>query len=114
MPDEQLKIGLQEATQTLIESQEAFAVLFRRADFSLELYAPKGVDTQTPHEQDEVYVVASGSGTFLRGEEKVSFVKGDVLFVPAGVVHRFEPFSEDFSTWVIFFGPKGGCNSASS
>jgi len=31
-----------------------------------------------------------------------------VLFVPARVEHRFEEFSDDFATWVIFWGPKGG------
>jgi len=31
-----------------------------------------------------------------------------MLFVPAGVEHRFENFSDDFATWVIFYGPEGG------
>jgi hypothetical protein len=26
----------------------------------------------------------------------------------AGVSHAFETFTNDFKTWVIFFGPKGG------
>jgi hypothetical protein len=28
--------------------------------------------------------------------------------VAAGVQHRFEEFSDDFATWVIFYGPEGG------
>jgi hypothetical protein len=32
-----------------------------------------------------------------------------VLFVQARVPHRFEAFTNDFATWVIFFGPIGGC-----
>jgi mannose-6-phosphate isomerase-like protein (cupin superfamily) len=66
---------------------------------------------QTPHEQDELYVVFSGSGEFLLNGERMNFTAGDVLFVPAGVEHRFENFSDDFVTWVIFYGPKGGENS---
>jgi hypothetical protein len=31
-----------------------------------------------------------------------------VFFTPAGWVHRFEDFSDDFATWVVFWGPKGG------
>jgi hypothetical protein len=31
-----------------------------------------------------------------------------VLFVPAGIEHRFIKFTEDFVTWVVFYGPKGG------
>ena len=26
----------------------------------------------------------------------------------AGEVHRFERFSDDFATWVFFYGPEGG------
>lgn len=36
------------------------------------------------------------------------FQQGDLLFVAAGIPHRFEEFTDDFRTWVIFFGPKGG------
>jgi len=75
---------------------------------SLRLYAPRGTDPQTPHEQDEVYVVARGSGWFVVGDSRVPFGPLDSLFVPAGVVHRFEDFTDDFATWVVFYGPKGG------
>jgi len=77
---------------------------------SLEVryYAPKAVDPQTPHDRDEVYIVASGRGFFVRGEERVAFAPGDMLFVPAQMAHRFEDFSADFATWVLFYGPAGG------
>jgi quercetin dioxygenase-like cupin family protein len=35
-------------------------------------------------------------------------MKGDLFFVPAGKVHTFKNFTEDFSTWILFYGPKGG------
>jgi hypothetical protein len=28
--------------------------------------------------------------------------------VPARVAHRFEEFTPDFATWVVFWGPPGG------
>ncbi|WP_366523557.1 cupin domain-containing protein [uncultured Sulfitobacter sp.] len=59
---------------------------------------------QKPHDRDELYIVASGPGTFSRGDELVSFGQGDLLFAPAHVPHRFESFSDDFRTWVIFYG----------
>ncbi|HEV2645997.1 MAG TPA: cupin domain-containing protein [Acidobacteriaceae bacterium] len=108
MLDETLKIGLQDATERLKTIPEKFIVLFQRGDFSAELYIPGEVDLQQPHQQDEIYIVAEGSGTFLRGEERVLFTRGDFLFAPAGTVHRFEQFTDDFKTWVFFFGPKGG------
>jgi len=53
-------------------------------------------------------VVARGRGQFLNGGVRHPFGPGDVLFVPAGVVHRFEDFSDDLAVWVFFYGPEGG------
>ena len=36
------------------------------------------------------------------------FSAGDFLFAPAGVEHRFVNFTDNFYTWVIFYGPEGG------
>ena len=85
-----------------------FVKLMEHGTMSVEYYAPVNIDDQTPHRQDELYVIATGSGIFYRDGERVPFNIGDVLFVPAGMEHRFEDFTEDFATWVIFYGPGGG------
>ena len=85
-----------------------FAIAAAHGSMTLGLYAPRGVDAQTPHAQDELYVVATGSGTFEKNGERRAFAAQDVIFVEAGVSHRFEDLSEDFSAWVIFWGPPGG------
>ena len=87
---------------------ERFAELFKHGTLSVELYAPHRADPQHPHSRDEIYVIVSGTGRFLRGEEEVVFERGDVLFVAAGEAHRFVDFSQDFVTWVFFYGPEGG------
>jgi mannose-6-phosphate isomerase-like protein (cupin superfamily) len=87
---------------------ERFVELFVHGSLSVELYAPRGHDPQSPHTRDEVYVVVAGRGQFRNGAERHSFGPGDVLFVPAGVVHRFEEFSDDLAVWVFFYGPEGG------
>ena len=89
-------------------NRERFVRLFTHGTLEVEIYAPRGADLQTPHRKDEVYVVVSGSGTFLNGDRMHPFGPGDVLFVPAGVEHRFEPFTDDLVVWVIFYGPDGG------
>ena len=86
----------------------AFLELFKHGSLSVEIYQPKGSDMQKPHSRDEVYVVISGRGWFVNGNTRQPFGPGELLSVPAGVVHRFEEFSEDFATWVIFYGPEGG------
>jgi mannose-6-phosphate isomerase-like protein (cupin superfamily) len=85
-----------------------FAVVLSHGTLSVEIYAPRGEDPQRPHTRDEVYVIASGRGEFVLEAERRSFGPGDVLFVPAHARHRFERFSDDFSTWVFFYGPEGG------
>ena len=85
-----------------------FAELFSHGTLSVEIYAPRGTDPQTPHTRDEVYVVVSGRGRFVVAGERRAFGPGDLLFVPAGVAHRFEDFGDDFAAWVLFYGPEGG------
>jgi mannose-6-phosphate isomerase-like protein (cupin superfamily) len=87
---------------------EPFRYAFRHGSMKLGLYAPQSVDSQHPHKQDELYIIASGTGVFVKNGERRWVKTHDVLFVEAGAEHRFEEFTEDFSTWVIFWGPEGG------
>ncbi len=81
--------------------------IFGHGTFEAELYTPKGDDPQKPHTRDEIYVVAAGTGQFFDGEARVSVGPGSFIFVPAGQLHRFEEFSDDFAVWVFFYGPEG-------
>ena len=87
---------------------QLFIELLRHGSLSVELFSPIKIDPQSPHLQDELYVIVKGSGEFILEEERCNFQAGDVLYVPAGWVHRFENFSPDFQTWVVFYGPNGG------
>ena len=89
-----------------------FIVAMAHGSMSVELYAPIGSDQQSPHEQDELYFIQQGSGTIAIGESQYGFAPGDCFFVGAGVEHRFTAFTPDFSTWVVFWGPKGGESAA--
>lgn len=87
---------------------ERFISAFTHGSMSVEFYAPIGSDPQTPHTQDELYFIHSGSGEFVIDGERHSFGPGTVFFVSAGVDHRFENFTSNFSTWIVFWGPQGG------
>lgn len=85
-----------------------YGTLLQHGSLEIGYYKPSGTDTQEPHDQDEVYIVQSGHGQIVVGDKRHAFESGEALFVPAGLVHRFEEFSEDFEAWVIFYGPVGG------
>jgi len=105
-----MKINPKEALQKLTEIESPFLTVFEHGTLSLEVYKPEQVDLQQPHSRDEVYVIISGNGEFVNDGMRSQVNVGDFLFVPAGIKHRFENFTEDFSTWVIFYGPEGGEN----
>jgi quercetin dioxygenase-like cupin family protein len=66
-----------------------------------------GVDDQTPHTEDEIYVVTAGRAMFEADGDRVAVRPGSVIFVAAGEVHRFTDVAEDLAT-VVIFGPAEG------
>ncbi len=103
------RMTVETALQAVAASDDGrYGVLLELGTLEVGFYAPDQVDPQSPHDQDEVYVIHSGSGTFMIAGDEQEFGPGEVLFVPAGVGHRFRDFTEDFGAWVVFFGPKGG------
>jgi mannose-6-phosphate isomerase-like protein (cupin superfamily) len=101
-----LKLTARDALRRLADTKTNFARLIEKETFDVSLYKPDKMDPQTPHARDELYVIASGEGQFRCDGLTTAFATGDVLFVAAGVEHRFENFTDDFSAWVIFFGPR--------
>jgi mannose-6-phosphate isomerase-like protein (cupin superfamily) len=97
------------ALQSVRDSDDGlYGVLLKNGSMELGFYKPVGNDEQSPHDQDEIYIVQTGSGKFICGDQRIPFQPGDALFVAAGVDHRFTDFSDDFAAWVIFYGPSGG------
>jgi mannose-6-phosphate isomerase-like protein (cupin superfamily) len=101
-------LSIPQATYQLKQSGNLFTEVFKHGTLSVEFYKPEKTDNQTPHDRDEVYIIATGTGQFYNDGITTHFNPGDFLFVPAGVEHRFLNFTDDFSTWVLFYGPLGG------
>ncbi len=103
------RMSVEKALQAVRESEDGlYGVLLENGSMELGYYKPVAVDEQSPHDQDELYIVQTGRGTFVHGDQSTPFEPGDALFVAAGVDHRFVDFSDDFAAWVIFYGPAGG------
>ncbi|NJC70255.1 cupin domain-containing protein [Planosporangium thailandense] len=78
----------------------------RVTDLSLGTYSVPvgGVDTQQPHNEDEVYVVTAGRARLVADSGEVEVGPGSVIYVPAGEPHRFVDVTEDLAVLVLF-GP---------
>ncbi|MFI4974108.1 MAG: cupin domain-containing protein [Caulobacterales bacterium] len=94
------------AAQALPITPGRSAEVFRDGDLEFRFAGRPTNGPQTPHLRDEIYVVASGTARY-RVEDRVTEVgPGDLLFCAARVPHGFEGNSEDFSVWVLFYGPQ--------
>lgn len=78
-------------------------------DLSVGTYSIRAgaTDAQSPHSEDEIYVVTKGRAQFTSDNETVRVEPGTVLFVPAKEEHRFHDITEDL-VLLVFFGPAYG------
>ena len=86
-----------------------YAEQLRTDDLSFGTYSlPAGsADAQSPHEEEEIYVIVSGRATFWTPTKSVPVVPGTAIFVPANEPHRFIDITEDLTT-LVFFAPAEG------
>ncbi|MBM7494346.1 mannose-6-phosphate isomerase-like protein (cupin superfamily) [Micromonospora luteifusca] len=71
-----------------------------------------GLDDQSPHTEDEIYVVTAGRARIVTPDGAAEVGPGSVIFVPAGEEHRFEEVTEDLALLVVF-GPAYGSRAPS-
>jgi mannose-6-phosphate isomerase-like protein (cupin superfamily) len=64
-----------------------------------------GLDDQTPHTEDEIYVVQAGRATLVTGSGSAEVGPGSVVFVPAAEAHQFTEIVEDLALLVMFAPP---------
>jgi mannose-6-phosphate isomerase-like protein (cupin superfamily) len=98
--------SISELTAERARSQKAYFEFLRVPALSLGVYflPVGGTDPQRPHSQDEVYYVVSGRGTVRVAGEDRTVGPGALVFVAAGVEHRFHTITEDL-TLLVFFAP---------
>jgi quercetin dioxygenase-like cupin family protein len=80
----------------------------RSAHLSVGTYsiAAGGRDDQSPHTEDEVYLVTVGSARLAAPRGSIAVEAGDVVFVPAGKRHTFVDVTDDFAAVVVFAPPE--------
>jgi len=87
---------------------ERAVLVMKRGTADVMLSIPVPPNVQTPHQQDEIYVVVRGRGVLVHEGKRDPFEAGDLLFVAAGVEHHYDEFSNDLALWRIFYGATGG------
>ncbi len=97
-------------TSQLVEeqarTQARYLEFLRVPDLSMGLYVLKAgaADTQSPHDEDEIYVVASGRAKVRVGEEDRVVQPGSIVYVAKHVPHKFHDISEELRL-LVFFAP---------
>jgi mannose-6-phosphate isomerase-like protein (cupin superfamily) len=99
---------LDELEAERIANDGAYLQFLRERNMSVGLYALNAgqSDPQQPHHQDEVYLVVSGRASITVGMETTTVGRGSVVYVPAGVPHKFHHISEDLRVLVVFSPPE--------
>jgi mannose-6-phosphate isomerase-like protein (cupin superfamily) len=89
-----------------------YAEFFRSSTLSLTVARwPAGsVDDQEPHTEDEVYYVVSGRARLRVAEEDAAVGAGSIVYVAAGVEHRFHDIEEDLRV-IVFWAPPRHTNA---
>lgn len=92
--------------QQRAQSGKLYREFLRVPTMSAGLYvlAAGATDPQRPHHEDEMYYVVRGRARFRAGDEDHEISAGSVLFVAAGVDHRFYDIAEELAA-VVFFAP---------
>ncbi len=70
----------------------------------LAIWPAGSTDRQQPHREDEVYYVISGRGAIRVAHEDRPVQPGSLVFVAAGVEHRFHDITEDLRV-LVFWAP---------
>jgi mannose-6-phosphate isomerase-like protein (cupin superfamily) len=65
-----------------------------------------GRDGQSPHTEDEVYVVIAGRARIVTDSGSADVGPGSVIYVPAGERHRFVDITDDLAILVVFAPPE--------
>lgn len=94
-------------------SNQAYLEFLKVPDLSMGLYVlpANGVDTQSPHTEDEVYYVVSGRAKIKVADEDRDVGAGSIVYVAKNVEHRFHSIEEEL-TLLVFFAPAEYSNDA--
>ena len=101
-----LQFELEELLARQSERGELYLQFLSVQSLSVGLYELKAgaSDPQKPHAEDEIYYVLKGRGTIRVGSETSPVQSRSIIYVGAGIDHKFFDIREDLSL-LVFFAP---------
>lgn len=88
------------------DSHAAYLEFLNVPELSMGLYVlpAGGTDPQSPHTEDEVYYVVSGSAQIQVADESRPVQAGSIIYVAKNMEHRFHSIEKEIII-LVFFAP---------
>jgi len=97
-------VSTAELADRLEQDGTSYAEVLSEESMRVELARYPNPEPKTPHREDELYVVLSGSGMVHVGTETYSVEEGDIVYVEQGLEHDFFDIDEEITALVVFTG----------
>jgi mannose-6-phosphate isomerase-like protein (cupin superfamily) len=97
-------VSTTELVERLDEGDRNYAEVLSEDSMSVEVAQYPNPAPKTPHREDELYVILSGSGMIRVGDETHAVEEGDVVYVEQGVDHDFFDIDDEITALIVFAG----------
>jgi mannose-6-phosphate isomerase-like protein (cupin superfamily) len=97
-------VSTTEVADRLKQEDKSYAEVLSEESMRVELARYPNPEPKTPHKEDELYVILSGSGMVHVGTETYEVDDGDVVHVEQGVEHDFFDIEDEITALVVFAG----------
>jgi mannose-1-phosphate guanylyltransferase len=93
-----------ELSKRLKQEDTSYVEVLSEESMRVELAHYPNPEPKTPHKEDELYVILSGSGMVHVGGETYGVEEGDVVYVEQGVEHDFFDIDDEITALIVFAG----------
>ena len=97
-------VSTAELADQLRQEDRSYAELLSEESMRVELARYPNPEPKTPHKEDELYVILSGTGVVHVGSETYEVSEGDVVYVEQGVEHDFSDIEDEITAVIVFAG----------
>ena len=97
-------VSTDELVEQLEQEDRHYGEVLSEESMSVELARYPNPEPKTPHKEDELYFIISGSGMASVDDETFAIEEGDVVYVEKGVKHDFYDIDDELTALIVFAG----------